>query len=506
VAQVELRSRRQEDEVGTLIEIDGSKVKNQAGCSCPAGTSVHVKNLFYNVPARRKFLKSDNAELKHILDEFFRVALIYNQVRFNYYQDNKLVYQLIPANRKQRIVSLFGANYSEKLVPVEQKTEDVSLSGFIGKPEFAKKTRGEQFFFVNGRFIRHPYLNHALENAYKELIPKDTIPTYFIFFEVDPSSLDVNIHPTKTEVNFIDSKVIYAVLKSSVRKALGIHNLTPSIDFDVEQSIDFSQGLSRSAPKNPFDKPPSNYNPFEPSKDFQLAMRQAEQRKRSENWESLLDLSNVPVQPANGEQKTIQDESWDFDRAEQKSSFFQLANQYIVTSIKSGLVVIHQERAHERILYEQYLEMLEQEKAASQQELFPQQLVFPLSDATLLEEMMDDLSILGFRLNKLGINTFVLTGTPAETKETSMQALLEEMLDHYKKNMINFNADQRINLARSMANSVGIKAGRKLHQEEMGHLVDELFSCAAPEWTPDGKRVYTIISSDAIKSLLDKSL
>jgi DNA mismatch repair protein MutL len=496
VSQVELRSRRVEDELGTLIRLEGSRVIGQEPCSLPHGSAVMVKNLFFNVPARRKFLKTDAAELKHIQDEFFRVVLVYHNIRFRYFLDGKALYNLPAQNRKQRIISLLGTQYNERLVPVEQSTETIQISGFIGKPEFARKTRGEQFFFVNGRFIKHPYLNHALEGAFTELIPKDAVPSYFIYIEVDPQTIDINIHPTKTEVNFLDHKVVYAILKSTVRKALGIYNLTPSIDFDQEQSLDFSTGDGQSI-KNPFDRPPTTFNPFE-RKD--LSQGFGRQNKKSHaNWESLLDLSDTDLKGPNQGGAAGPGNNEDL-AAGVKSNFFQLANQYIVTSIKSGLVVIDQQCAHERILYEDMLGKLEKQMPSSQQDLFPQQVAFSLSDAALLDELSEELNILGFRLNKLGVNTFVVTGTPSGQKDMDVQRMLEEMLDLYKKNLAGFDLDTRINLARSLASSLCLKRGKRLFPEEMEHLIDELFSCQAPEYAPDGSRTFIIVTTEQIKN------
>jgi len=505
IAQVDMKTRRQEDELGTLVEVEGSQVKNQVNCSCPAGTSIQVKNLFFNVPARRSFLKTETAEFKHIVDEFFRVALVYNEVRFTFHQNHKLLYQLLPSNRKQRIVSLFGSGYNERLVPVEQISEAISITGFIGKPEFARKTRGEQFFFVNGRYIRHPYLHHSIESAYRELIPVEAVPSYFIYIDTDPGTIDINIHPTKTEVNFLDSKVIYAVIRSAVRQSLGMNNMLDSIDFDVERHLDFTPPGADRQIRNPFDIPPSDFNPFDQPIPGKKSTGEPWLKAPVKGWESLYNNNDFKVlqsPQSDGlfNETEFQQESQETDR----ENVFQFQNRYIISSIRSGLVLIDQQRAHERILFEQYLERIRQRQQVSQQELFPCQVSFSPSDAGLLDEIMEDLNVLGFHLNKLGKNTFVVSGTPSGIQESDMQALLEKLLDQYKKNLIELDLDKSTNLARSLASSLSAKSGRRLFTQEMVHLIDELFSCKVPDLTPDGRKVFTIIPVDQIQHLLNR--
>lgn len=505
IAQIEMKTRRHDEDLGTLVEVEGSKLKNQSDCSCPAGTSIQIKNLFFNVPARRSFLKTEQAELKHIIDEFFRVALVYNQVRFSLHHNQKMLYQLLPATRKQRIVALFGSSYNERLVPVEHITEAISITGFIGKPEFARRSRGEQFFFVNGRYIRHSYLSHSIENAYRELIPVDSLPSYFIYIDTDPATIDINIHPTKTEVNFLDSKVIYAVLRSAVRQALGLSNLLDSINFDVEKSFDFPPAGFDRPIKNPFDREPSGYNPFEPpSREIQPSLEQW-QKPDIRGWETLYDNNDfeAPKDTAPGDLFTETGQMVESQESE-KTNVFQFRNQYIISSIKSGLVLIDQKRAQERILYERYLDQIRQRQQAIQQELFPCQVSFAGSDAALIDEMIDDLNVLGFHVNKLGKNTFVVSGTPSGNHDADIQALLESFLEQYKKNLIELDIDKSTNLARSLAASLSAKPGRRLFPEEMIHLIDELFSCKVPDVTPDSKKVFTVISLEQVQKLLNR--
>jgi DNA mismatch repair protein MutL len=502
VAQVEMRTRRHEDELGTLLEIEGSRVKNQAGCSCPAGTSIQVKNLFFNVPARRSFLKADPAELRHIIDEFFRVALVYNNIRFTFHHNQKPLYQVVASNRKQRIVGLFGSVFNERLVPLEHVTEAISVTGFIGKPEFARKTRGEQFFFVNGRFIKHPYLHHSIESAYRELIPEDSIPSYFIYIDTDPATIDINIHPTKTEINFLDNKVVYAVLRSAVRQSLGLHQVIAPIDFDVERSLDFTPPAPGQPIRNPFDKPQSDFNPFDYRGGNRTPANPQGGKGNAQEWERLFEpndagANNEPDQLFNSDDETN-------DNAESQYNVFQFQNRWIISSMKSGLVVIDQQRAHERVLYEYFMQQMSEHRYTSQQELFPCQVSFTASDAELLEDMLEDLKMLGYHLNKMGKNTFVVVGSPAGSEEADFQSLLEAILDRYKKNLDGLDSDKRVNLARSMASSLAAKPGQRLFQAEMLHLIGELFSCKAPELTPDGRKTFVIIPEAQLHQLFNR--
>jgi DNA mismatch repair protein MutL len=498
VAQVEMKTRRVEDELGTRIVIEGSEFKEQQPDSCPAGTSIAVKNLFFNVPARRNFLKSDSLELKHIVTEFFRVALVHHDIRFVFHHNNKLMYQLIPTNRKQRIVALMGSNFNERLVPVEQVTEALSITGFVGKPEFARKNRGEQYFFVNNRYIRHPYLNHSVESAYHELIPKDSIPSYFIYINADPATIDVNIHPTKTEVNFLDTKVIYAVLKSAIRKSLGIHSLSSSLDFDAEKSIDFSQGNQERVVRNPFDRPFSGFNPF----DKEIPEHARSRKKLPENWELLYDTSDS--KPGNDTAQAETAHPGPADEAGFVEGVLQAHEQYIVSSIKSGLVIIHHQRARERIYFDRFMQRLKEQKPVAQQELFPQQVAFSLSDAELIEEITPEINVLGFHLNKLGKNTFVVNATPSGMKDANAQEILESMLEQYKKNLVELNLDKRVNVASSLSVSLARRFNKKLFPEEMNHIINELFSSSVPDRTPDGKRILVVIEEEKIKQLFNK--
>lgn len=503
IAQIELKTKRVEDELGSQIIIEGSKVIDQKPTQCANGTSIAIKNLFFNVPARRNFLKSNQVETRHIIDEFTRVSMVNPLVSFTMHHNEKAIFQLNNSTLKQRISGLLGANFSQRLIPVEQDTESIKINGFIGKPEFARKTRGEQFFFANNRFIKHPYLHHSIDAAFQELLPKDTFPSYFIFIEVDPKTIDINIHPTKTEVNFQDSKVLYAILRAAVRQSLGKFSITPTLDFDVEQSLDFTD-----PPKGKIINPPKittdpTYNPFDTqtrkdSKHFS--------KSKTTNWESLY---ADQVQIAKPDKLTTEDndlqKNIDSNEESQKEvgeiineKIFQFKNRYIVTVVSSGLMIIDQNLAHERILFERFSNLFENEKASSQQELFPETLSFSASDAEILNDIKDELSIIGFAIKPMSKNTFVITGRPADLTDFNLRDTLEGIIENYRKNLLDINLNKKINLAKSMAANVAIEAGTLLKKEEINAMVDALFACKAPTVSPSGKAIFNIISMEEI--------
>lgn len=495
VAQVELMTRRKEDELGTKIFIEGSVVKEQQPKPMSVGTNFTVKNLFFNIPARRNFLKSNEVEMRHITDEFFRVSMMNPQVGFSLTNNEKELYHLPKGNLKQRIVGLCGKDYDKKIIPVQQETETATINGFIVKPEFLRKTRGEQYFFVNKRFIKHSYLHHAIENAYQELIPKDCFPGYFIDIDIDPKEIDINIHPTKTEVNFQDVKLVYAILHSAVRKAIGQNNLSPMIDFDVtpDLGIDFGEA---SRMDRPVVEPKIDYNPsFNPFKT-------QTQARPSGNWRIMYEDNNDTVS-TNINKITSFDETTSTSVVENKNLYLQLQQSYIVTTMKSGLLVVDQHLAHMRILYEKFLREMENCVEASQQELFPQHITLGSNDASLLKEIMPDLEKIGFRIQQMNSSTFVINGTPADSKNNDAVALLEKILDMYKTNLVDLKLDKKLNLARSLASQLAIKSGQSLSPIEMQDMIDRLFGCAVSEISPDGKKIYTILNVNELKTRLN---
>ena len=492
VAQVELTTRRAEDEVGTKIRIEGTKVMEQLPKPTSVGTNFTVKNLFFNVPARRNFLKSNEAELRHINEEFFRITIMNPEIGFTFVSNDKEIFHLYPGTLKQRIVGLFGKDYESKLLPVNQVTESVTIDGFIVKPEYSKKTRGEQYFFVNRRFIKHAYLHHAVENAYKELIPQDCFPGYFLDIQIDPKEIDINIHPTKTEVNFIDVKLIYAIMHSAVRKAIGQNNLAPTLDFDINPNmgIDFGEA---SRMDRPVITPKVDYNPnYNPFKINPISHQQQNWRIAYDNGDDT--VGNTRIDTQNDEMP---------DKEEQKSFFIQLQQNYIVTSVKSGLLIIDQHLAHERILYEKYLNEMETDVVASQQELFPHHISLNINDASILKELKPELEKIGFRLEAMNTTTFVINGTPVDCKGSDAISIIEKILEDYKTNLTGSQSDKKLNLARSMASQMAVKAGQTLTDVEMQDIIDRLFGCAVAEVSPNGKKIYTIINAEDIKTRLN---
>ncbi len=496
VAQVELMTRRKEDELGVKILIEGSVVKEQQPKPMSAGTNFTIKNLFFNIPARRNFLKSNEVEMRHITDEFFRVAMMNPEVGFSLTSNDKEIYHLPKGNLKQRIVGLCGKDYDKKLLPVQQETETATINGFIVKPEFLRKTRGEQYFFVNKRFIKHSYLHHAVENAYQELIPKDCYPGYFINIDINPSEIDINIHPTKTEVNFQDVKLVYAILHSAVRKSIGQNNLAPLLDFDVtpELGIDFGEA---SRMDRPVIEPQINFDPtFNPFKP------QNQTRHSSGNWKIMYENDNETV-------ASKMNKISDFDDVtsatiiDNKNLYLQLQQSYIITTVKSGLLIVDQHLAHKRVLYEKYLKEIENNTEASQQELFPQHISLNHNDASLLKEILPDLEKIGFRIQAMNNQTFVINGTPADSKSNDAVALLEKILDMYKTNLVDLKLDKKLNLARTLASQLAIKSGQVLNPTEMQDLIDKLFACAVSEVSPDGKKIYTILNVNELKTRLN---
>lgn len=504
IAQVELKTKQENQDLGTKILIEGSEVKEQEVCTGSKGTCFSVKNLFFNVPARRNFLKSNPVEIKHIIDEFQRVALAHPDIAFSMYNGDNEVFNLRKGSFRQRIVGIFGDKYNQKLVPVSESTDIVSVEGFVSKPEFAKKTRGEQFFFVNNRFIKNSYLNHAIQNAFEQLLSSDQFPSYFLKLTIDPSKIDINIHPTKTEIKFEDERAIYAILRTSVKQALGKYNIAPTLDFEQETSfnIPISQKNMEDI-KAPTIKVNPNYNPFSngASKSASNGIKTASQ-KEAKNWESLYsDFEKttqeiVEAQPEIETEQTQQiiSSNWDESEYDEKRTILQLHKKYIFTQLKSGYLIIDQQRAHERILYERFSEQLESHKAISQQLLFPETVDFSNADAELLNEIKPEISSLGFVMDKVGRSSFVISGVPADIKEQNVKFTLEKLLEQFKINSSELKLDKKENLATSLARSASIKAGQKLSEEEMSALIDSLFACEMPYHLSNGKP--TIISLD----------
>ncbi|WP_028298433.1 DNA mismatch repair endonuclease MutL [Olivibacter sitiensis] len=508
IAHVEMKTRRHEDELGTCIVIEGTQVVSQEPVATAAGTSIAIKNLFFNTPARRNFLKSNPSEMRHIIDEFQRQSLAHPDIFFTMHSDGNELFHLPAEGLKQRIVHLFGNNYNQRLVPVEEETTIINLRGFVGKPEYAKKTRGEQYFFVNSRFIKDPYLNHAVMNAYDEILPADTFPLYVLFIEIDPAQIDVNVHPTKTEIKYQDERSIYAIVRSAVKRSLGRYNITPSLDF--EQETGFSQMIT---PKKMEDiVPPAvsfnpQFNPFQTDKETESdkspSTGKYNYRPSSSgmpgNWDTLYQIT----QKEKEEQLNLHQEEMPSDSNMVKNqAIFQLHNQFILSQIRSGFILIDQQAAHERILFERFLQQLESRQGASQQSLFPQTISLQAADFELIKDLLPDIQSLGFQIREFGRHTFVVEGIPADLSSGISEAqVLEQLLEAYKNNQSELKIDKRENLARSLARNAAIKSGTYLSPEEMSDLVDKLFACTSPNISLSGK---PIIVTFTMKDLLEK--
>ena len=502
ISQVELKSKVKDGEMGTCISIKGSEITNQEPCQCSKGTTISVKNLFYNVPARRNFLKSNNVELRHINEEFTRISLINPEIAFSYYNNDKIVYKLIPGGLKSRIAALFGNVYNERLISLEQNTDVVNITGFIGKPEFAKKTRGEQYFFVNGRFIKHPYLHHAVNNAYTELIPADSFPSYFISIKIDPKDIDVNIHPTKTEVNFQDARYVYAVLHAAVKQAIGKHSLTPTIDFDVNPEV---EAAFLTPPSNDLKQPEievdNEFNPFANTMPSSGMGTPNFEKPSTENWESLYSGMDTKEQTGDGK-LSFTDEPTDEENDYDESKFIQVQNRFIVCNVKKGLMVVDQNLAHFRIKYEDILGRLKSTTQHSQQQLFPQNINLTKNDGEILKSLFEELKNIGFEIEDAGKGNFVIVGVPADLKDTNIPSVIESIIENHKSNVDELDFDKNINIAKSIAIRSAIKNGIKLDKREMKEIFDSLFKCKAPTVSPDGKNILRTIGESELEQIL----
>ncbi|MBL4624258.1 MAG: DNA mismatch repair endonuclease MutL [Flavobacteriales bacterium] len=503
ISQCELKSRIENEELGTKILVEGSILKEQVEDNCAKGTSLSVKNLFFNVPARRKFLKSDPVETRHIVDEFQRISLANPQVAFSMHHNNNEVFNLHQGNFKQRIVGIFGKSYEQKLVPIEEETNIVNLSGFIGKPEAAKKTRGEQFLLVNGRYIRSPYLHNAIQNAYQELIQGGYHPSYFINMSIDPQLIDINIHPTKTEIKFADERSIYAIIRSAVKQSLGKYNISPSLDFDQEDTMSInidphrpivSPDIRVNTDFNPFDKE----NSGKASGNYSKPVLTPLQTSNNGNWQEL--YSGFEKQEAT--QQVISSD-WSGTETELKIAA-QIHNRYIISQIKSGIILIDQQKAHERILFESYLQAIEQNQGNSQQQLFPQTVEFSQGDFQILQSLQGEIKAVGFDISEFGKSCFIVHGIPPESTNESAADLLEGVLEGFKETENDVKIDKRTSVAQSLARKSAIKAGKKLTQEEINGLIDQLFACKMPYSAPNGDATIVTLTLDELSKKFEQ--
>jgi len=507
VAQVELKTKRQEDIVGQIIEVEGNKFIRQEECQTQTGSSFSVKNLFFNIPARRNFLKDDAIELKHIIDEFERVCLPHPTIHFQFFSNGNEIYNLPSSNTIERISGLFNKTLKQRLVTISETTDVVKITGYVGKPENAKKRRGDQYFFVNDRFIKSPYLNHSVVEAYRDLIAQDCYPTYYLFLEINPQFIDINIHPTKTEIKFQDEKIVYSLLHSAVKRALGKANVAPSLDFNSEMSfeIDYTKHVSQpSVTVNP------NYNPFKTSAEntYRQPKDTVLEKHNKENWQSLYEsYTNPNIESDRKEifeiEKSVEQQKLFSENSFQKK--IQVYNKYIVYPHQNGLLLIDQQRAHEQILYEYYKSIKNQNSIkASQQSLFPVTLEVTPNDFKLIESLNSHFKILGFELEAFGKNTLLIRGTPAELIDVNILEMIESILESYKLNIFDSKMDPFENLCRSLAKSASIKYGKQLEDEEMTIMLEGLFKCESPWYGTNGKSIMMEISKTEIETFFKK--
>lgn len=506
VAQVVLKSRQEGEEVGTQLSISGSRFEGQEACSSSVGSVFSVNNLFYNVPARRKFLKSNSTELNNILTAFERIVLVNPQIAFTLHSNNTELFNLKAGNLRQRIIDVFGKRINQDLLPVNVETTMCKISGFVGKPEAARKKGAHQFFFVNGRYMKHPYFNKAVMTAYDRLVPQGEQVPYFLYFDVNPNDIDVNIHPTKTEIKFENEQAIWQILMAAVKESIGMFNDVPSIDFDTEDKPDIpvynpDVVSSASAPKislNP------HYNPFKssPSSGKPTAVKPVD-----EQWEQLYEGLN--------DQDSVEREADIFESeseteintsqsilAEKSPAHYQYKGKYVMTAVKSGLMIIDQHRAHVRVLYERYLEQIQQQTSHSQKVLFPEVLQFPVSDEVILEKLLPEMSKMGFELDNLGGGSYAVNAIPTGLDGVNPLHLVQDMVFSAKEKGVKALDEVHQSLALTLARNAAIPQGQVLSNEEMETLVNDLFACSNVNYTPDGKNVLCILKQQEIEHLL----
>ena len=492
IAHVELKTKEENADLGTSIKIEGSTLVSQESIATTTGTSIAVKNLFYNIPARRNFLKSNTIETRHIVNEFQRVALAHPSISFSFYHNESEIYNLISSNLRQRIVAILGKKTNEKLVPINETTDVVEINGFVTKPEFAKKKRGEQFFFVNNRFIKNAYLNHAVTSAFENLLSAGHFPTYFLFLTVPTKSIDINIHPTKTEIKFDDEKTLYAILRSTIKHSLGQYNVAPVLDFERSASFDTPYNFKDKQTSTPKVQVDPNFNPFKSEE--QKAINFPYKREKPTQWESLytnIDVNNIEV-----ESSSLNTSLFTEEKTTNKT--YQIHNKYIVSSIKSGIVYINQNLAHQRILYEEFLENITVKEAMSQQLLFPLEISFNKTDIELIKNIKEDLENIGFLFDSILDDTIVVKGMPVTIVESQITTIIEELLEAIKNDIPDTSFSQLDIMAKSLAKSLAIKTGSKLDLKEQEELVNKLFSCKQPDLSPFGKTTFITINIDEI--------
>ena len=492
IAHVEMKTKQDSQELGTHIKINGSRISYIEQASSPTGTNISVKNLFFNIPARRNFLKSDTIETRHIIDEFQRISLSHPEISFSLHHNDNEVYRLKDSNLRKRIVAIFGIKMNEKLVPVSEDTEMISMEGFVAKPQYAKKKRGEQFFFVNNRYVKSPYLNHAVVAAFDGLLEKGYHPSYFLYLTVPTESIDINIHPTKTEIKFEDEKAIYAILRATVKHSLGQYNIAPILDFNRDATLDTPYNFSKeeSSPLTPKITIDSSFNPFEKetkNKPFQV-------REETAKWESLY----VSTQEIDQQETLFEQES---NLLPNKT--IQIQRKFLLSSIKSGVVLINQSLAHQRVLYEGFLESVNLKEIHSQQLLFPITISFSSAEIEMIYTLKSELENVGFCFDVFTKESVTIKGTPVSISESKISQVLEELLENINLDIPDANFKPLDVMAKSFAKSLAIKTGHYLSQKEQESLVNSLFSCIEPSLSPTGKATFKTLTLQEINQLFD---
>lgn len=507
VAQVELKSKKPDQDIGTYIEIENSLVKKQEPVAMTAGTSISMKNVFFNVPARRNFLKSNAAEMRHIIDEFIRVAMAFPDIFFSLTSNGQQVFYLERGSLKQRIVQLLGSQYNAKLVTVQEQTDYLNITGFVGKPETSKKTRGDQYFFVNNRFIRSAYLNHAVMGAYQQMIPADSFPLYVLFIDLDPAQIDINVHPTKQEIKFEDEKIVYAFVQAAVKHALAQFSITPTLDFDLDPAIQQLDAVSKpfTDEKKQATASSNIYQTF--TQKNQAHFVEPSQKSELRHWKDFYDPSAISQTK---ETEHIQQTTFNVQHASlplqvlEDSALTQLLNTYIIASTNRGFILIHQQLAHERILYERYSQALQGKAMATQRSLFPATLNLTSPDAVLLTELLPDLQQLGYQIEPFGKDAFVVQGTPADLEAGNEKVVMEKLLEQYKHFSSDVKFSKREKLIRSLAWQHAVKGGNSLTEKEMRKLATDLFDCMHPNTTASGSPTFIEFRKEYVEKLFGK--
>lgn len=486
ISHTELITKTKSNEIGTFIKIEGNKITQNKPIVSNEGSSISVKNLFYNVPARRNFLKSDNVEVRHIINEFHRVALAHPEIHFEFDNNDNQLFSLPISNIRQRIVNIFGSKSNEKLVPVNETTEVLKLSGFIFKPEFSKKSRGEQFFFVNNRFIKSPYLNHAVNSAFEGLINTGYNASYFLFLDVDPKRIDINIHPTKTEIKFDDDHTIYAILRSAIKHSLGQFNISPILDFDRDKNLDIPYKYASMSSSNNIEVEVNhNFNPFDKSQN-ELNFKDLNQSK---------DNQQLEYSAFQGDLNSQLDLDDDLNH-ESNSSVFQLKNKYLVNKIKSGLVIINQNRAHQRILYENFLKYITVQGNDSQKLIYPIDVQLSIKEIAIIENFKTQLNNSGFLFDTINNDTLSFSSLPSSIEKDNLESIIRSLLDNITNEIPDDNFSQTDMISKSLSKSMAIKNGQHLSVNEMDFIVNGLFACKEPNTSPFNKRTYITLTKE----------